>query len=89
MISLNETDSKIHEIYEQYTNSREFNKILMHNDFDITWLQDELDFEKYRKLENYILSYCSRNDELLFKTGFKYAWALFQECAKKGSGENP
>ncbi|EOT22284.1 hypothetical protein C805_03606 [Eubacterium sp. 14-2] len=53
------------------------------NDFDIDWLEGELDIENYRKLEKYILYYCSGNDELLFRSGFKYAWSLFYECVQK------
>ncbi len=76
-------DSKIHEIYEQYTNSQEFNDALMHDDIDIDWLEEKLDIENFRKLEDYILQYCSRNDELIFRLGFKYAWSLFHECIEK------
>lgn len=83
LMGLDETDSKIHDIYERYVNSWEFNETLIHNDFDIAWLLDKLDFENYQKLENYLLYYCSRNDELLFRLGFKYAWSLFHECMEK------
>lgn len=87
-MGLDETNSKIHDIYERYTNSWEFNETLMHNDFNITWLLEELDYENYRKLEDYILCYCSRNDELLFRLGFKYAWSLFHECITEEKVEN-
>ena len=83
LMELDETDSKIHDIYEWYTSSCEFNDDLMHNDFDIDWLERELDFEDYQKLEDYLLYYCSRNDELLFRLGFKYAWSLFHESIEK------
>jgi len=82
-MELTETDSKIHEIYEQYTNSREFNNTLMHDDIDIDWLKGKLDIENFRKLEDYILQYGSRHDELIFRLGFKYAWSLFHECMEK------
>lgn len=88
LMGLDETNSKIHDIYERYTNSWEFNETLMHNDFNITWLLEELDYENYRKLEDYILCYCSRNDELLFRLGFKYAWSLFHECITEEKVEN-
>lgn len=81
LLEMNETDSRIHEIYEKFTNSWEYNHTLMHNDFDIDWLMGELEIEDYQKLEDYILYYCSRNDELIFRLGFKYAWELFTECA--------
>ena len=74
--------SRIHEIYEKYASSWEYDELLMNNDFDIDWLEDILDMKDYRKLENIILQYSARNDELLFTLGFKYAWSLFMECAK-------
>ena len=54
----------------------------MNNDFDIDWLEGILDMKDFRKLENIILQYSSRNDELLSTLEFKYAWSLFMECAK-------
>lgn len=74
------TISRIREIYENYSNTQEFNKILACNRFDIDWLLESLDHETFQKLEDYVLSYCSRNDELLFQLGFQYAWSLFTEC---------
>lgn len=82
-LEMDETEHKIHEIYEKYTNSWEYNEIFMNNDFDIDWLEDILDSKDYQKLEDVILRYSSRNDELLFTLGFKYAWSLFMECAKE------
>lgn len=82
-LEMDEADSKIHEIYERFANSWEYNEILMNHTFDIEWLIDMIDTENYQKLEDYILKYCSRNDELLFRLGFKYAWSLFHECEKK------
>lgn len=83
LMGVDETNSKIHDIYERYTNSWEFNETLMHIDFNITWLLEELDYENYRKLKDYILCYCSRNDELLFRLGLKYAWSLFHDRIEK------
>jgi hypothetical protein len=60
----------------------------MNNDFDIDWLEDILDMKDYRRLENIILQYSSRNDELLFTLRFKYAWSLFMECAKSNESAN-
>lgn len=60
----------------------------MNNDFDIDWLEDILDMKDYRRLENIILQYSSRNDELLFTLEFKYAWSLFMECAKSNESAN-
>ena len=81
LLELDETEDKIHEIYETFTNSWEYSEILMNETFNIDWLLDILDDEDYWKLENYILHYCSRNDELLFR--LKYTWSLFIECAKQ------
>lgn len=61
---------------------------MKHNDFDIDWLKGELKLDDFLKLEDYILSYCSKNDELIFRLGFKYAWSLFRECVKKEKLEN-
>lgn len=82
-LDMGDENSRIHEIYKRFINSWEYNQVLMHNDFDIEWLERELDMEDYRKLEDYFLHYCSKNDELLFKLGFKYAWSLFHECSTK------
>ncbi len=82
-LEMEDTDSKIHEIYETFANSREYDLILMHNDFDIDDLIGDMEIKKYRKLENYIIQYCTKNNELLFRLGFKYAWSLFMECSKK------
>jgi hypothetical protein len=83
-LEMEEEGGKIHEIYERFANSWEYDLILRHNDFDIDELVGGMELEAYRKLEDYILEYCSKNDELLFRLGFKYAWSLFTECAKKG-----
>lgn len=88
LMELDEADSKINDIYERYTNSWEFNNVMKHNDFDIDWLKGELELDDLLKLEDYILSYCSKNDELIFRLGFKYAWSLFHECSEKGKFEN-
>lgn len=83
LLELDETEQKLHEIYERYTDNWKYNELLMTEDFDIEWLINELSNESYRKLENYILSYTSRHDELLFRLGFKYAWSLFSECMQQ------
>ena len=82
-LEMEDTDRKIHEIYETFANSREYDLILMHNDFDIDDLIGDMEIKEYRKLENYIIQYCTKNNELLFRLGFKYAWSLFMECSKK------
>jgi hypothetical protein len=87
-LEIDKTERRIHEIYEKYVSSWEYDEILMNNDFDINWLENILDMKDYRKLENIILQYSSRNDELLFTLGFKYAWSLFMECAKDNDSAN-
>ena len=80
---MDETNSRIHGIFERFTNSWEYNHIMMQNNVDIDWLEGKLEKEDYRKLENYILNLCLRNDELIFRLGFRYAWSLFTECVEK------
>lgn len=82
-LEMEESDSKINDIYQRFADSWEYGLILKHNDFDINWLMGILESDEYYKLEKYILRYCSKNDELLFRLGFKYAWSLFSECAEK------
>lgn len=80
---MDETNSRIHGIFERFTNSWEYNHVMMKNNVDLDWLEGKLDKKDYRKLEDYMLHLCLRNDELLFRLGFRYAWSLFTECAEK------
>lgn len=80
---MDETNSRIHGIFERFTNTWEYNRVMMKNNVDLDWLEGKLDKEEYRKLEDYILDYSSRNDELIFRLGFRYAWSLFNECTPK------
>lgn len=80
---MDETNSRIHGIFETFTNTWEYNRIMMKNNVDLDWLEGKLDKEDYRELENYILNLWLKNDELLFGLGFRYAWSLFTECAEK------
>lgn len=77
-------DKRIHSIFESFTQSRELNELLMRNEFDNDWLKEKLEHKDYRRLENDIMCYASKNDEILFAMGFKYAWSLFSECIEKG-----
>lgn len=79
---MDETNSRIHGMFERFTNSWEYNHIMMQNDVDLDWLEEKLDREDYRKLEKYIMNLCLKNDELIFRLGFRYAWSLFTECAE-------
>jgi hypothetical protein len=87
-LEIDETERRIHGIYEKYVSRWENDEILMNNDFDIDWLEGILDMKDFRKLENIILQYSSRNDELLSTLEFKYAWSLFMECAKGNDSSN-
>ena len=80
---MDETNSRIHGMFERFTNSWEYNQIMMQNDVDLDWLEEKLDREDYRKLEKYIMNFCLKNDELIFRLGFRYAWSLFTECTEK------
>jgi len=80
---MDETNSRIHGMFERFTNSWEYNHIMMQNDVDLDWLEEKLDRDDYRKLEKYILNQYLKNDELIFRLGFRYAWSLFSECAEK------
>lgn len=82
-LEMEDEDNKIHQIYERFANSWEYDVILRHNDLDIEDLVGDMDIKAYRKLEDYIIQYCTKNNELLFRLGFKYAWSLFMECSKK------
>ena len=80
---MDETNSRIHGIFERFTNSWEYNHVMMKNNIDLDWLEGKLDREDCRKLEDDMLHICLRNDELLFRLGFRYAWSLFNECTLK------
>ncbi len=82
LLEMEETEDKLHEIYEKYTNNWEYDELLRTDDFDIDWLVGNIDDKNYRRLEDYLMYYCSRHDELMFRLGFKYAWSLFTECRK-------
>ena len=82
-MEIDETNSRIHGIFERFTNTWEYNHVMMKNNVDLDWLKGKLDKEEYRKLEDYILNLWFKNDELLFRLGFRYAWSLFTECAEK------
>lgn len=80
---MDETNSRIHETFERFTNSWEYNNVMMKNTVDLDWLEGKLDKNDYQKLEKYIMNLWLKNDELIFRLGFRYAWSLFSECAEK------
>lgn len=59
---MDETNSRIHGMFVRFTNSWEYNNIMMQNDVDLDWLEEKLDREDYRKLEKYIMNLCLKND---------------------------
>ena len=78
-----ETNSRIHEIFERFTNSWEYNNMMMKNAVDLDWLEGKLERNDYQRLEKYIMNLWLKNDELVFRLGFRYAWSLFSECSEK------
>lgn len=80
---MDETNSRIYGIFEGVTNSWEYNHVMMQNNMDLDWLAEKLEREDYQKLEDDILRFCLKNDKLVFRMGFRYAWSLFSECAGK------
>lgn len=79
----NEKGVRIRDIYESFARSREYNEMLMKNEYDIAWLEKKISEKEFCRLERHILDYSSKNDEILFKAGFRYAWSLFCECMEK------
>lgn len=73
-------DDKIKKIYHTYIESLEYVDSLTENLIDISWLKQKLNYEEYTKLEELILAYASQNDEILFKSGFQFAWDLCRQC---------
>ncbi len=75
-------DDRIREIYQTAITQPEFTQLLKKNDFNISWLKSKLEYEDYEKLEEMIFEYGNKNDEIMFKAGFQYAWDLFLQCTK-------
>ena len=75
---------KLEAIYEFLSNDPEYSAALSENLLDIDWLKDRVSMEEYRKLEETIFNYASKNDKRVFIMGFQYAWELFHECMKTG-----
>ena len=44
---MDETNSRIHGIFETFTNTWEYNRIMMKNNVDLDWLEGKLDKEDY------------------------------------------
>ena len=55
---MDDTNSRIHGIFERFTNSWEYNHVMMKNNVDLDWLEEKLDREDNRKLEKYIMDKC-------------------------------
>ena len=67
---MDETNSRIHGMFERFTNSWEYNHIMMQNDVDLDWLEEKLDRGDYRKLEKYIMNLCLKK-EIPYMRGFR------------------
>lgn len=87
LISMKE-QAKISDIYNVFVASQNCYNMLCDNKLDIEWLKENMSREEYCKLENHIMDYSSKNDEILFKAGFQYAWSLFLECMEKEEFNN-
>lgn len=76
-------NSKISDIYDIFVASQSCYNMLWDNKLDIEWLKKKIRRKEYCRLENQIMDYSSKNDEILFKAGFEFAWSLFLECIEK------
>lgn len=74
---------RILEIYQMVISQQEFYNLALENNYDISWLKSKLEEDEYIRLENEILDYGNKNDEILFRAGFQYAWDLFQQCCRE------
>lgn len=79
----NEKGVKIKDIYESFASGNQCNELLLENELDICWLKNILDDKEYFRLENHILDYSSKNDQIIFEAGFRYAWSLFFDCMRE------
>ena len=64
---MDETNSRIHGMFERFTNSWEYNNMMMKNAVDLDWLEGKLERNDYQRLEKYIMNLWLKNDELLFR----------------------
>lgn len=74
------TRDRITEIFYMIIEKPEYSELLLKNVYDISWLKQRLEYEEYTRLEDIILAYGCKNDEILFSAGFQFAWELFQQC---------
>lgn len=72
----------IYELYQSVIEKPEFREVTLKNSFDISWLKSKLENSEYEQLEDMIFDYGNKNDEILFKEGFRSAWNLFLQCCK-------
>lgn len=75
--------SKISDIYDIFVTSPECYKIFYRNKLKLDWLGEKLEKKEICDLENQVMNYASKNDEILFRAGFHYAWSLFFECIQQ------
>lgn len=73
-------EDRIGSIFRAVQQTSEYNRVSGDVEPDIDWLKEKLSREDFDRLECAILKYASKNDELVFGMGFRYAWSLFCEC---------
>lgn len=75
-------EDRISNIYTNFVNSLEYEKRLEKIDIDLSWLEKILDYEEFILLEEMITYHNGLNEEIMFKSGFRYAWELFNQCSQ-------
>ena len=72
----------ISELYGIMIQGEEFREMASRNRLDLSWIEDRIGREEYKKLENTVVDYSNAVNEVLFRAGFKCAWDLFHQCSK-------
>ena len=62
--------------------SYEYDKSLKNVDFDISWLEEKLEFTNILKLEEIITTYNIQSHLTIFEYGFDYACKYFTSAMK-------
>lgn len=74
------SDDILLELFNMAIQKPEYIEAALTKELDLSWLEEKLNRDDMRRFETELSEYTSRNDVLLFKTGFKCAWRLFQQC---------
>lgn len=81
-------DILFHSLYEMFTENSSYNRMMKDCRYNISWLKEKLSYEEYYKLEKEILDFSFQNDEIFFKSIFRYTWRLFYELILQEENEN-